>query len=696
MLIDDLRKGKRVVHPRLQPPPGYATDYEWNMRQKTAVYVGLTARPAGARPPKRKREDSPTSDFQSGRDGHPSSASNLRGGHLDPFGDNASKRRRRVSSKPKKRVVLGARTSSRNPTAIFDRLDALVGLGDSDSDLTDLESDSDGDSDSNGQNSESDLSELTPSESEDEPGPSRDTMETDMKPDEDPDVVSATPEEQAADERVSQRAGEPVRASLVDAGDDSDLTVLPSSDGEDEIDRQPALTAAQIPKLEDEPATVNETDLAIDRASAELDDSDRDADDEAEDEDEKPVSMSFEPGRSPSLDFDIAPRRLASAVMPAGLIAAPLVFATPTPVAPEVEVAVPDASESAPPTLASVVEPVLPTEVPTPSTITTSQPPNPDDDFDFDPDDGDLVDDIVLIGDPRAVPRTSTSHSPAELSSELVDAPAEDRAGSGDTSNTPPDASPNGQDGESREAGGQATEGAGDAGPPPPTASAGGQGGDDGDGKDHRKAADPVLEVESEVEPESEPPVEAVVEEDAPAAHSGAQPAVEFKPTVEAAVAPSDSGENGDLDDGENEEAALLLLMLNPGPSPASSKAPPADSANVSRPQDAPLGYGPAPDSHAPSPPKTSSASETSTGSSRSLEQGLVLVPQKRCRAARAVPDAPDVKPEVLRSTRRNSLLSPSPPAPAPLSRSTSAQAAKKLKTETGPMCVPCRELGWP
>lgn len=41
----DLREGKRLVHPRLPPPPAYWDDYEWDGRKKIAHYVGPTSCP---------------------------------------------------------------------------------------------------------------------------------------------------------------------------------------------------------------------------------------------------------------------------------------------------------------------------------------------------------------------------------------------------------------------------------------------------------------------------------------------------------------------------------------------------------------------------------------------------------------------------------------------------------------------------
>ncbi|KAL8278202.1 hypothetical protein RQP46_009375 [Phenoliferia psychrophenolica] len=630
---------------RTSAPPGlgheltaqrsYADDYEWNGRKKTAVYKGIIALPLSVRSTKRKRDDDSGTDFgQGGRDGLSSSASRVRGGPLDPFGDGGNANRRRVSSKqkPKKAVNLGGRTSSRNPAAVFSRLDALVGLGESDSELSEL------DADDGNANSDSSLSELTPSDSEG----SADEMEVDPEPaEEDLEVVPSSPGEEEADAKVSQHAAPlAVRGDPLDAGDgDSDLTSSPSSSDDEDADARSNTSRRRRPvrKLED---------ALADPDGQNADDEDDEGDDEDDLKPFPPNPTAPMHQRSPSLDFDIAPRTLAAKAVPE----AALVFAVPQPP----DTTLPNEAAAEPPLpllLASPIDPVTPADPATPAATPpipgpSSAPPNVPqaDASEFDPLEGDISNesDIVLV---TVVP-LSSSNPPPEPSPELQDAPADGPNGNGETSNTPPDASPNDRPSEDREGGEQ---GAGADGDPPVPPSAGGGGGDDrgDDGKDGRKPnaiGEPEV-VEAQVEVPSE-------EEEAVAAEG------------EAGARPADEPV-GERDEDAAAQALLSMFMLPPSASLASG----------------PLGYGPPPDPLAPSPPKTSSASDSSAGSSRALEQALVLKPPRR--ATPRTSDANDVKPEVKRSTRRHSLLSPSPPPP--LARASSFQPAKKAKPDSGP-----------
>ncbi|KAK4705869.1 [histone H4]-N-methyl-L-lysine20 N-methyltransferase, partial [Phenoliferia sp. Uapishka_3] len=661
VVIDDFRTRKRLVHPPLRPPPGYAADYEWNPRKQTATYKGLTALPIEARPPKRKREasfDADEENFQRGREGGlPSSASKIRGGPFDPFGDEiggGKKRKLGKKKQPQKVCKLGERTSSRNPKAVFSRLEALLGVcGESDSDLSELEEDDEVDA-------ESDLTEL----SEDDEELKVASLVEDGKvevTEADVDKVPPTPEEQGNDAEIAHLPNRAIAAPNFDEGEESDLTQLSATEAENEdedLDRASDKVAGASAEdhVMQEAVSYSEEDLEAGESNGDL--GEDDADDEGDFRNRKlasPVAASRN-ARSPSLDFHIAPRTLASTVVPDDSTATPLLIAVP---------ASSDATSGSTSFLAEASAAALvnmPREPATPISLPNSSSSTFEDDFD--PDDEDVLDDIVLVGAPAV-----TRHSSGPTA-ELVDGVDHDPEQHAQDLATFPEATSTGAEEGSRDS---------KADPPPPSlmnGTGGGNGGDDE--KDGRKPAEighGALDVEMEVEEEEKPEVE---REDEPQDEPEAMSLIEVQGRLglDAFDFPMDGAAPSEAEDFHNEserEAANFLLMMGTRDPPPPLMEPPYHELPATS-----IGpYGPPPDRIAPSPPKTSSASETSTGSSsRTLEQGFIVVQQKK-RKTKRPSEGPEGKVAVApqRSTRRKSLLSPSPP---PMSRSKATQPPKK------------------
>ncbi|KAM0752373.1 hypothetical protein T439DRAFT_206708 [Meredithblackwellia eburnea MCA 4105] len=220
--IDPLRIGKRIVHPRLPPPPGYKKDYEWDNKKKVAKYIGLTVSPFDQIARAKRQRAGSDSDTDTGKPKY-------REFDFDAL-FRKKKKKKRPSDKPRKEIKVGGRTSSRNPNAVFSRLSALVGES-SDSDLSSM----DDDVDAMAEDFSSDLSEL-PTTDEEDVGMELE-VEVESKNDitpPTPDEIPPTPTESAGDARISTRsqAKGSFFPSVISEGDEADLTVLPATDDE--------------------------------------------------------------------------------------------------------------------------------------------------------------------------------------------------------------------------------------------------------------------------------------------------------------------------------------------------------------------------------------------------------------------------------------------------------------------------------
>ena len=169
---DELRSGPRHIHPRLKPPPIYASDYEWDGRKKIAKYIGIVHVPQShkSRMPKEKdgKDKKPAIPSNSARTSPVKGKIALGKRKRDdtrsesPSSTPQSNKKKLVISRlvELKKVATGSRASSRAAASqgsasarsrAFDKLKAAMGgEGDSDESLTELSSSDDDDESDDG------------------------------------------------------------------------------------------------------------------------------------------------------------------------------------------------------------------------------------------------------------------------------------------------------------------------------------------------------------------------------------------------------------------------------------------------------------------------------------------------------------------------------------------------------------------